>query len=100
MVVKNFKQKEADNSNNTGFVCDRIKGSRTILLDDLDELNEITEDLKVLIYLETLVQEDFSGGYITEVFDSQTKDAVELFLLELQTDKVKKLDCLMKKVCL
>lgn len=98
--IKNFKPKKADNSEDMEFVCDNRKGMRTILLNDLDELNAITEALKTVTYLETLVQEDFAGEHITKVFDTQTKDVVDMYLLELQTDRVKELDGLIKRVCL
>ena len=99
MDVKDFKQKKADNSNNTGFVCGKKKGMRVILLDDLDELNSITDDLKILTYLQLLVQEDFAGGYGIDVFASQSKDMIDMYLLDLQMDNVKKLESLMEKIC-
>lgn len=97
ICIKNFKHKKADNSNDMRIAADNKKGLRTVLLDDLDELNAIAEDLKVLSYLNVLVQEDFAGGYITDVFASQSKDTVQMYLLEEQIDKVRKLDGLIKK---
>lgn len=99
MVVKSFKQKKSNNSNNTGFVCEKKKGMRVILLDDLDELNSLTDDLKILTYLQLLVQDDFAGGYGIDVFASKSKDMIDMYLLDLQMDKVKKLESLMEKIC-
>ena len=98
--IKNSKPKRIDNSNDIGFVCNNKKGKRFVLLDDLDELSAITSDLKVLTYLKVLTQEDFEGGYISEIFSAQTKVTVDMYLTELQIDKVKKLESVMKKVCL
>ena len=89
--IKNSKPKRIDNSNDIGFVCNNKKGKRFVLLDDLDELSAITSDLKVLTYLKVLTQEDFEGGYISEIFSAQTKVTVDMYLTELQIDKVKKL---------
>ena len=97
--IKKFKHKKADNSNNIETSCDNKKGLRTILLNDLDELNAITDDLKVLTYLKLLVQEDFAGRYITDIFHYQSKDMADMYLLELQIETVKSLEDLTEKIC-
>ena len=97
--IKNCKHKKTDNSLNIEIAySNNKKGGRTVLLSDLDELNAVGEDLKILTYLKILVQEDFAGGYSTVLFDSQSKDSIDMYLLEAQLEKVRNLECLMEKI--
>lgn len=99
MDVKDFNPQKETESKGGGFSCDNIKGIKNILLDTLDELNIIVEDLKVLMYLNVIVQEDFAGGYVTPTFESLSKDEKDMYLLGLQMDDMKKLESQMKEIC-
>lgn len=97
--LKKYKLKKEDDSSNKGKVCNNKKGVRNIFLEDLDELNVINDDLKTLTFLKLLVEENFESGYTTNIFPSQSKGIVDAYLLELQIDKIKKLENLMEKMC-
>ncbi len=98
MNNKNYKPKARKISDNLENFDGQKECLRTVLLDDLDELYSIVIDLQIITYLNQLVQCDTENGDDVDISGFQKKENVEMFILEMQIEKMKTLDSLIKKI--
>lgn len=98
MNNKKYKPKVRKISNSIEKTDGKKECLRTILLDDLDELYSIVIDLQIITYLNQVVQCDAESSDDIDILGFQKKENVEMFILEMQIEKMKKLDSLIKKI--